>query len=221
MARMIERKLEPEVMDTAGEAAAYDAMDHREPNAAFVRRLVELGAHGDMLDIGTGPGHIPILLCDAIADCRIVAIDLSKHMLAHARQHLAASPHGGRVTYQFADAKGLPFDDASFDCVFSNTILHHIPDPRPFIAEAYRVLRPNGALLIRDLFRPDSEAALAHLVDTYAAGQTPEQRQLFADSLRAALTPDELRDLLASLGLDGVEVVVDTDRHVSIQQKAR
>jgi ubiquinone/menaquinone biosynthesis C-methylase UbiE len=196
-------------------------MDHRAPNSAFVQRLVELGAHGDMLDIGTGPGHIPIVLCDAIADCRIVAIDLSQHMLDHARRHLAASPHGGRVTFELADAKGLPFDDASFDCVFSNTILHHIPEPRAFIAEAWRVLRPNGALLVRDLFRPDSEAALAQLVDTYAAGQTPQQRQLFADSLRAALTPDELRDVVASLRLDGVEVVVDTDRHVSIQRKAR
>jgi ubiquinone/menaquinone biosynthesis C-methylase UbiE len=218
---MLTRILEPEVMDTPDEAAAYDAMDHSGPNGAFVQRLVDLGAHGDMLDIGTGPGHIPILVCDRIADGRIVGVDLSQHMLTHARRHLAASSHGERIEYQLGDAKGLPFDGASFDCVFSNTILHHIPDPRPFIADAWRVLKPGGALLIRDLFRPDSEAALTNIVESYTVGQTPTQRQLFADSLRAALAPDELREMVASLGMDGVEVVVDTDRHVSIQRKAR
>jgi len=218
---MIARILEPEVMDTADEAAAYDTMDHTAPNAAFVQRLIDLGARGDMLDIGTGPGHIPILVCDAITECHIVGVDLSQHMLTHARRHLAGSPHGERIEYRLGDAKGLPFDDAAFDTVFSNTILHHIPDPRPFIADAWRVLRPGGALLIRDLFRPDSETALANIVELYTVGETPQQRQLFADSLRAALTPDELRELVTSPNMAGVEVMIDTDRHVSIQRKAR
>ena len=40
----MERVLEPEVMDTAEEAAEYDSMDHTEPNATFIARLIELGA---------------------------------------------------------------------------------------------------------------------------------------------------------------------------------
>ena len=55
----MERELEPEYMDTEDEAASYAAMDHSAPNAAFVARLVELGAAGRMLDVGCGPGHIP------------------------------------------------------------------------------------------------------------------------------------------------------------------
>ena len=62
------RVLEPEVMDTEEDAREYDAMDHSEPNGALVARLIELGARGRMLDIGTGPGHIPIMICERIAE---------------------------------------------------------------------------------------------------------------------------------------------------------
>lgn len=220
---MIERRLEPEVMDTPEEASEYDAMDNREPNAAFTQRLAELGASGRMLDIGTGPGHIPLLVAARIPGSRIVGVDLSANMLAIAERHKAASAFADRIEFRLADAKGLPFADQSFDAIFSNTILHHIPDPRPFVAEAWRVLRPGGVFLIRDLFRPESEAAVERLVAEHAADATPEQRELLANSLGAALTPGELRDLVRELGLDreGVEVVVDSDRHVSVQRAAK
>lgn len=214
----MKRVLEPEVMDTAEEADGYDSMDHTGPNAAFVERLVELGARGRMLDIGTGPGHIPLLVCETIPGSTVLGVDLAEHMLRHAERHRAASPFRERVTFQRADAKGLPFPDAHFDAVYSNTILHHIPDPEPFLADAWRVLKPGGCLLIRDLFRPADEEAAAKLVAQHAAEASPYQRELFRASLCAALTPEELRDVARRAGLDGAEVVVDSDRHMSLQR---
>ena len=216
----MERILEPEVMDTAEEADGYDSMDHTEANQAFVGRLVELGAFGRVLDIGTGPGHIPLVVCDAVPDANVVGIDLAQTMLVHAERHRAASPHRDRIEYRLADAKGLDFPDDSFDTVYSNTILHHIPDPRPFLAEAARVLKPGGVLLIRDLFRPESPERALELVQLHAADANPYQQELFRASLHAALTPDELRGIVAELGIDGAEVVVDTDRHMSLQRSA-
>lgn len=213
----MERILEPEVMDTPEEADDYDAMDHSEPNAAFVERLVALGAKGRMLDIGTGPGHIPLLVCERIAGATVVGVDLSKNMLRHAERHRAASKHRDRVEYRLADAKGLGLPDGSFDAVFSNTILHHIPDPRPFLAEANRARKPGGVLLIRDLFRPESPQRALELVHLHAAQANPAQQELFRASLHAALTPDELRAIVAEVGIIGAEVVVDTDRHMSLQ----
>jgi len=215
----MERTLEPELMDTPEEADGYDAMDHSGPNTAFVERLIELGAHGRMLDIGTGPGHMPLLVCDRVADAHVVGVDLARHMLAHAERRLAASPHGGRVEFQLADAKGLDFPDHSFDVVFSNTILHHIPDPRPFLREAYRVLRPGGAFLIRDLFRPSTPDDALALVRRHAAGEAPYNQELFRASLHAALTPSELGALVRELDLDSLDLVIDTDRHMSLQRK--
>lgn len=216
----MKRILEPEVMDTAEDAAEYDSMDHAEPNANFIARLLELGASGHFLDIGTGPGHIPLLICDRVPDSRVIGVDLSRNMLLHADRHRQASPHADRIEYHLMDAKDLGLPDAHFDTVYSNTILHHIPDPHSFLAEALRLLRPGGALLIRDLFRPETEAQRDELVDLYAEGASPNQRELFRASLHAAFTPDELRTLADESGLSSAELVIDSDRHMSLQLAA-
>jgi ubiquinone/menaquinone biosynthesis C-methylase UbiE len=216
----LERVLEPEVMDTEEEAREYDAMDHSGPNRAFVDRLVELGARGRVLDIGCGPGQVALLIAERLPDATVVGIDLARHMLDVAQAHRSTSPVGDRVSFELADAKGLPYPDHVFDTVCSNTILHHIPDPRPFLAEAARVLRPGGVLLIRDLFRPRDAATVDALVAEHAADANPTQRELFRASLCAALTPAELAEHAGRLGLEGVEVVVDSDRHMSLQRAA-
>src|SRR5687768_9199205 len=59
------RILEPEVMDTVEDALEYEAMDHSQANESFVERLLHLGvSSGHALDIGTGPGHIPVLAAE-------------------------------------------------------------------------------------------------------------------------------------------------------------
>ena len=216
----MQRTLEPEVMDTPAEAHGYDAMDHSVPNAAFVERLLSLGARGRMLDIGTGPGHVPLLVVERLRGARVVGVDLARRMLARAERHRAGSAHGERVEFRPGDAKRLDFDDASFDAVFSNTILHHIPDPRPFLGEAARVLRPGGALLIRDLYRPESPERALELVAEHAAAESAANRELFRASLHAALTPEELRAVADEAGLGEARLVIDSDRHMSLQLAA-
>lgn len=213
----MERVLEPEVMDTQEEAEAYDAMDHSGANDAFVTRLLELGAEGRVLDIGCGPGHIALQLVTQKPDLEVVGVDLSENMLKIAEEHRSVCSQAERVSFQIADAKGLDFADDSFDVVCSNTILHHIPDPVPFLAEAWRVLKPGGVLLIRDLFRPDNAEVVAQLVDTHAADEAADARELFRASLCAALTPDELVDVARKAGISDAEVVEDSDRHMSLQ----
>lgn len=204
-------------MDTPEEAAAYEEMDHGAVNQAFVARLIALGARGRMLDIGTGPGDIPLLVVGRIADATVVAIDLAPRMLALAERRRAASPHAPRVELRLADAKALDFEDASFDAVFSNTILHHLADPRPLLSEARRVLRPGGVLLIRDLYRPPNPSRVAELVALHAGSATDHGRELLRASLCAALTPSELRAMADEAGLAEARLVVDTDRHMSLQ----
>ncbi|MFT5284486.1 MAG: ubiquinone/menaquinone biosynthesis C-methylase UbiE [Planctomycetota bacterium] len=213
----MQRILEPELMDTEEEAASYDAMDNSASNAAVVELLVELGARGRILDIGTGPGHIPFMVCEQIADCTLVGIDLAKTMLVYAERHRATSPHKDRIEFKLADAKSLAFEDNSFDTVYSNTILHHIPDPHSFLVEARRVLKPDGALLIRDLFRPESPERALELVAMHIANGTPEQKELFRASLHAAFTLDELRALANAAGLVDATISQDSDRHVSMR----
>jgi len=204
-------------MDSAEEASAYDEVDYSTVNRAFVERLVSLGARGRMLDIGTGPGDIPIMAVESIADCEVVAVDLAPSMLELAEKRRARSPHAVRVEFRLDDAKALSLPDASFDAVFSNTILHHLADPRTLLREARRVLKPGGILLIRDLHRPSSPARVAELVELHAGGESALGREMFRASLCAALTPGELRVMADECGLTAARLIVDTDRHMSLQ----
>jgi ubiquinone/menaquinone biosynthesis C-methylase UbiE len=223
---MLARVLEPEVMDTADDAREYDAMDHAAVNAVFVddllaalsdwslKRPVQSGATPfNVLDLGAGTAQIPIELARRAPNVHITAVDAAASMLALARTNIAAARLDDRINFTLADAKRLPFESASFSVVISNSIVHHLPEPRAAIAEAIRVTAPGGLLFHRDLARPSDEPELQILVSTYAAEATPYQRNLFADSLRAALTVEEMADLVASFGFVRDSVRMTSDRH--------
>ena len=211
---MLSRVLEPEVMDSAEEARDYDAMDHAAVNRAFVADfLVAWDGRSPVLDVGTGTAQIPIELCRQHPVARVTGVDLAEHMLRVGRDNVRRAGLEGRIRLERCDAKGLPHADGSFGAVLSNSIVHHIPQPRAVLAEMVRVLAPGGVLFVRDLLRPDDEAALGRLVDLHAAGANDHQRQMFADSLRAALSLDEVRALVAGLGYDPAGVRQTTDRH--------
>jgi len=208
------RVLEPEVMDTPEEAREYDAMDHSTVNRLFVSDLLAKGlVIGEVLDVGTGTALIPVELCQQTPDCKVVAADLSTYMLDLARYNIAIGNCEFRVLLCHVDAKGLPFEDERFQVVMSNSIIHHIPDPSLVLAESVRVCVPGGRLFFRDLARPDNAEALTKLVDTYAGGESEFARKMFADSLHAALTLEELQALVGQLGFAASTVSMTSDRH--------
>jgi ubiquinone/menaquinone biosynthesis C-methylase UbiE len=210
----LERILEPEAMDTADEAREYDAMDHSEVNRLFVDDLLAVGDIGhDILDLGTGTAQIPIELCQRLDECRVMAVDMATQMLELARLNIEIAGLIHCIQLEYADAKQLASPDDYFDVVMSNSIVHHVPEPLDVLREACRVARPGALLFFRDLMRPASEEELQGLVDTHAAETTDHQRQLFADSLRAALTVDEMRDVVKQLGFDADTVQATSDRH--------
>jgi ubiquinone/menaquinone biosynthesis C-methylase UbiE len=217
---MLQRVLEPEVMDSPEEARDYDAMDHQAVNRIFVADFLAIWPkETPILDVGTGTAQIPIELCRTVPTSQVVAVDLAKHMLALGRENVRQAGLEQRITLEHCDAKSLPFVDSSFAAVISNSIVHHIPEPRRVFAEMIRMLRPTGLLFVRDLLRPADKTSLQHLVQTYAGDANTHQQQMFADSLHAALTLSEVRDLIASLGFDPQEATQTSDRHWTWQSR--
>ena len=206
-------------MDTAGDAQEYDAMDHSVVNAAFVGDLLRMVMDYSrppletFLDLGTGTALIPIELARRAPKLQITAIDAAASMIELAHANIAAADLTAQIELVLADAKRLPFADAAYDVVISNSILHHIPDPQTVVAEAIRVTAPGGLLFHRDLARPNDEVTHQKLVATYAAEATPYQRKLFAESLYAALTVEEMRDLVTRFGFAPDTVQMTSDRH--------
>jgi ubiquinone/menaquinone biosynthesis C-methylase UbiE len=148
----------------------------------------------------------------------MVAVDAAPSMLALARRNVDAADLRSRIELVHADAKTLRLPDTTFDVVVSNSLVHHLPDPRPMLREAARLGRPGGALLLRDLFRPESEAALEAKVREVCAGETPEATELFRASLWAAFTIDEMTALARECGLAGARVYASSDRHWTIER---
>jgi ubiquinone/menaquinone biosynthesis C-methylase UbiE len=215
---MIPRVLEPEAMETIEDVRQYDAMDHSEVNSRFVDDF--LAAHGPcrggaVLDVGTGTARIPIALAGADRQARVLALDLSEAMLAQAAVNVAAAGMTSRIRTYMGDAKALleSFGHGSFEGVISNTIIHHIPDPLPALEAMAGLVASGGTLMVRDLARPGTLDDIRRLADTYAAGESPEARALFVASLNAALTLEEIRSLIASLGLSPEDVTMTSDRH--------
>jgi ubiquinone/menaquinone biosynthesis C-methylase UbiE len=145
------------------------------------------------------------------ADAAIVATDLAASMLEVARAIVQQAHLQDRIELVLTDAKRLDLADNQFPLVISNSIVHHIPEPVPVLQEAVRVA--GQGVFFRDLMRPDSERHLHHLVLEYASGESDHARSMFADSLRAALSLDEMRELVSSLGLSAESVTATSDRH--------
>lgn len=212
---MLARVLEPEVMDTPDEAHEYDQMDHSAVNRAFAADFFARCPQPDglVLDVGTGTAQIPIRMAAVHPTVRVHAIDLADEMLKLAAANVAAAGCADRVTLEKVNGRQMPFSTNHFAAVVSNSIIHHIPEPFHCFAEMARVCAPGGTLFVRDLLRPPSEDRLTELVGLYAGPATPKQRQLFADSLRAALTLAEVQSLVVQLGFPPTTVTQTSDRH--------
>lgn len=211
---MLDRVLEPEVMDTPDEARDYDAMDHAEVNRVFIADFLQIwNRRGPIVDVGTGTAQIPIEFCRQSTEGTVIAVDLAGSMLEVGRKNVSAAGRNDRIELVEADAKALPYPDGCFPALMSNSIVHHIPDPKAVFVEMARVTGSGATLFVRDLLRPKDEGQLEQLVETYAHDANAHQRQMFADSLRAALTMNEIRDIVAGLGFVPEDVRQTTDRH--------
>ena len=106
---------------------------------------VELG--GELLELGPGPGASTRWLRERVD--RLVALEVDAHAAAELGDELA----GTNVEVVVGDSTAIPFADESFDAVASITMLHHLPTQAmqfATLAEAFRVLRPDGVLLGSD-----------------------------------------------------------------------
>jgi ubiquinone/menaquinone biosynthesis C-methylase UbiE len=130
-----------------------------------------------VLEVGGGSGRAA-----AAIDADPVILDASRGMLARAR---ARGLQG-----VLADAGRLPVGDGRADAVLIVDALHHFPEPRTALAEAVRVLRPGGALVVRD-FDPTTLRGRLVSVGERALGWPA-----------TLLQPDRLQALLDDLGLE-------------------
>lgn len=214
----MDRILEPEVMDDEQQATAYAEADFSSSNQTFVDDLIDAwGARlGTVLDIGCGPGDIPIRLARARSSIYVVAVDASDAMVRLANEAVERADLLRRVRIVEGRIPGLRLRPGGFDAILSKDLLHHLPDPLVFWEEARRLGRPGTVLYVMDLFRPATQEDARTIVESVSANEPEVLKRDFYNSLLAAFTPDEVRDQLRTVGL-GLEVEVISERHMRIQ----
>lgn len=125
----------------------YDPGDEQWFLGLPLARSLELVPAPLVLDVATGTGRLPrALLRQPAFAGRVIGLDLSRRMLHEAVERTAQ--FADRLTFIWQDARRLPFDDDTFDCVTCLEALEFIPRPRDVLAELVRVLRPGGVLLV-------------------------------------------------------------------------
>jgi len=211
----MDRTLEPELMDDPEQALAYARADFEKENQGFVDRFREYFPEftgGHILDLGCGPGDIPVRFARALPSCRITGVDASEPMIGLAGVAVKQAGLADRITFRCEHFQAVSLVEP-VDAAVSNSLLHHVPNPLQFWYRLRQLVKSGSPVLVMDLLRPDSPEEAQAIVDCYAAKEPEILRRDFYRSLLAAFTEDEVAAQLAEMNLSRLIVDVPDDRH--------
>nr|WP_321253943.1 methyltransferase domain-containing protein [uncultured Ruegeria sp.] len=164
-----------------------------------VARVVEgidlKGKH--ILDIGCGSGAIAVLMAQNFGAGKVTGIDVEAPVCAAARERVKRAGLEEKVEILEVTPGPMPFEDGTFDVVFSKDSIIHIPDKAAMAAEAFRVLKPGGRFAASDWLTnhdEDMSPEMAHYV------------KMEALEFQMA-SPSKYRTAMEAAGFEGVELV--------------
>ena len=125
--------------------------------AQVAEEVVSSFKAGTILDLGTGPGYLPIEIVKRSPSMKCDGIDLSRKLIEMARVNASKAGVADRLNFEVGNAANLRFADGSYDMVISTGMLHLLKDPIKALKECYRVLKSGGEAWIYDPARISSQ----------------------------------------------------------------
>jgi SAM-dependent methyltransferase len=115
-----------------------------------IPQLLDLRLNSSVLELGCGSGGYALHLAEKVG-CRLIGLDINAPGVRNANQLALARGVSSQARFEQCDVSdNLPFDDNTFDAVFSNDVLCHIPGRAKVLGEMFRVLKPGGRMLFSD-----------------------------------------------------------------------
>ena len=115
-----------------------------------IPQLLDLRPASFVLEVGCGSGGYALLLAERVG-CRLVGLDINAPGVRNANQLALARGLASQVRFEQCDAsRNLPFDNNTFDAVFSNDVLCHLPGRPEVLGQMFRILKPGGRMLFSD-----------------------------------------------------------------------
>jgi len=121
-----------------------------------------------VLDIGSGTGGADVSLVQDHGAGSVVGIEVQKDLVDLASSRARKLNLDNQIKYQLVTPGLLPFEDGSFDVVFSKDAIIHVREKKAIYTEILRILRPGGRLLVSDWLRGDGDA-MTPMVEEFIA----------------------------------------------------
>jgi ubiquinone/menaquinone biosynthesis C-methylase UbiE len=112
--------------------------------------IVSHTRQGDVLDLGTGPGYLPIEIVKCAPDLKITGIDLSRKLILIAQANAQKAGLSSHLTFEVGNSARLRFSDAVFDMIISTGMLHSLKNPVKVLTEIHRLLKDGAEAWIYD-----------------------------------------------------------------------
>ncbi|MCJ7515147.1 MAG: class I SAM-dependent methyltransferase [Dehalococcoidia bacterium] len=135
----------------------FSRLYDRYPNRIFVKWFQLIAADvknkaisGNIVDIGTGPGRLPVEIAKQAEKARVFGVDMSEDMIRIATKNAEKAGVGDRVEFRVRTAYDTGFENNSIDLVVSTGTLHHLSQPLNAFNEIYRILKRGGEAWLFD-----------------------------------------------------------------------
>ena len=199
----------------ATEDAYFKTLDH-----AFVERARSLGVDGGMvLDVGSRLGLVAMKLLWDEEDFLCMGVYRTLQIAEGAREIAEDWELSERMFFQVGEPTQMKFKTGYFDMVVSDGALHSFQNPTETLREIHRVTKPTGAILVRELRRPNRFGLSAHLI-RHGANYRGLLRNRFEAGVRTGFTPIEFATFAQVAGVERARIVTE-ETHVILERPGK